>query len=148
VANSHYLPYITTAAESCILQQSHTFYSDINCVTHSADYIVSRFLSVKPMKYNDRLSAFFYFIFPNIYELHTFQSYEVMVIFPYPVHSSRKKKRPTMSASNFLLRVPMQWPAENMHNLLFRGPTILFTYCSEQTVSLNCMGCMTVYLVC
>lgn len=61
MVNPHYSPYITTAAESCILQQSHTFHSDINCVTHSAVYIVSRFLSAKPMKYNDCLSAFFLF---------------------------------------------------------------------------------------
>jgi hypothetical protein len=148
VANPHYLPYITTAAESCILQQSHTFYSDVNCVTHSADYSVSRFLPVKPMKYNDSLSAFFNFIFPNIYESHTFQSYECDGYISISCSFTQKKKTPTMSAPNFLLHVLMQWPAENMHNLLFRGPTILFTYCSEQTVSLNCMGSMTVYLVC
>jgi len=53
-----------------------------------------------------------------------------------------------MSAPNFLLCVLMQWPAENMHNLLCRGPTILFTYCSEQTVALNCMEHMIFYLIC
>lgn len=74
--NPHYFLYITTANESYTLQQCHTFHSDINCVTHSAVYIVSRFLSVKPMKYNDSLCTFVYFIFPNIYESHTFQSYE------------------------------------------------------------------------
>jgi hypothetical protein len=70
----------------------------------------------------------------------------MMVIFPYPVHS--QKKKPTVSAPNFLLYVLMQWPAENIHNLLFRGPTILFTYCSEQTVSLNRTGRMILCLVC
>ena len=105
-------------------------------MTHSAVYIVSRFLSVKPMKYNDSLSAFFDFIFPNIYESQAVANYpqelaqdamcqshtghmtglwflparplwlntnewmnhtpsnhmNVMVIFPYPVHSQTKKR--------------------------------------------------------
>jgi len=108
MVNPHYLPYITTAAESCILQQSHTFHSDINGVTHSAVYIVSRFLSVNPMKYNDSLSAFFYFIFPNIYETHTFQSYECDGYISISCSFTKKKRSYIMSAPNFLLCVLMQ----------------------------------------
>lgn len=33
MVNPHYLPYVITAAVSCIVQQCHTFHSDINCDT-------------------------------------------------------------------------------------------------------------------